>query len=144
VSLEALCREADFVSMHAPLTGATRGLLGEAEFRAMKPTACFVNTARGGTVDEAALTRALLEGWIAGAGLDVLEREPPDPGHPLLAHPGVVWTAHTAGHSAESLADNRRHSIDQILGVLDGRWPTTLLNPEARERAEARGWPIGR
>ena len=142
VPLDELCRRSDFVSMHAPLTPATRHLLGEAQFRAMKPTAFFVNTARGGTVDEPALVRALQEGWIAGAGLDVLEQEPPAPGNPLLTHPGVLWTPHTAGHGVGSLADNRQHSIDEILRVFRGEWPVALVNPEARDRAQARGWPI--
>ena len=99
-------------------------------------------TARGGTVDEPTLIRALLEGWIAGAGLDVLEQEPPAPGNPLLTHPGVLWTPHTAGHGVGSLADNRQHSIDEILRVFRGEWPVALVNPEARDRAQARGWPI--
>src|SRR5581483_5600320 len=75
VSLDELCRRSDVVSMHALLNESTRGMFGEAQFRAMKPTAYFVNTSRGGTVDEAALIRALREGWIAGAGLDVLVTE---------------------------------------------------------------------
>ena len=74
VSLEELCRRSDVVSMHALLNDSTRRMFGEAQFRAMKPTAYFVNTSRGGTVDEAALTKALREGWIAGAGIDVMEQ----------------------------------------------------------------------
>jgi D-3-phosphoglycerate dehydrogenase len=142
VNLDELCRRSDVVTMHAPLAPATRRMFGEPQLKAMKPTASFVNTARGGTVDEAALARALREGWIAGAGLDVLEQEPPAPGNPLLDHPGVLWTAHTAGHGAGSLADNRQHSVDEILRVLAGAWPVALLNPEAREGAERRGWPL--
>ncbi|MBL8489096.1 MAG: glycerate dehydrogenase, partial [Rhodocyclaceae bacterium] len=69
--------EADVLSLHCPLTGETRGMIGEAELRAMKPDALLINTARGGLVDEAALARALREGWIGGAGIDVLSREPP-------------------------------------------------------------------
>jgi len=132
VTLERLCREADIVSMHAPLGPGTRHLMGEAQFRAMKPTAYFVNTARGGTVDEAALIRALREGWIAGAGLDVLEEEPPDPANPLLALPNVLLTPHTGGYSVDALADNRRDTVDEVLRVLGGAWPVALVNPEVK------------
>lgn len=135
VGLDALCRQADFVSMHAPLATETRGLFGEAQFRAMKPTAYFVNTSRGGTVDEAAMIRALREGRIAGAGLDVLETEPPDPGNPLLGLPNVLLTAHTAGYSMDSLADNRRDTVDEVLRVMGGEWPRALLNPAVKTRA---------
>ncbi len=138
VSLDELCRRADFVSMHALLNPATRHLLGEAEFRAMKPTAYFVNTSRGATVDEAALIRALREGWIAGAALDVLEMEPPAPDSPLLGMPNVLLTPHTAGYSLDSLAQNRRETVDEVLRVLGGEWPTALVNPEVKARARGR------
>jgi D-3-phosphoglycerate dehydrogenase len=134
-SLERLCRESDFVSMHALLNSQTRRMFGEAQFRAMKPTAYFVNTSRGGTVDEAALARALGEGWIAGAGLDVLEQEPPAADNPLLGLPGALLTPHTAGYSLDSLADNRRDTVDEVLRVLGGEPPRGLLNPEVRPRA---------
>src|SRR5262249_21161249 len=109
----------------------------EAQFRAMKPTAYFVNTSRGATVDEAALARALREGWIAGAGLDVMEWEPPAADNPLLGMPNVLLTPHTAGLSVDSLAQNRRETIDEVLRVLAGEWPTALVNPEVK--AGARG-----
>jgi D-3-phosphoglycerate dehydrogenase len=138
VPLERLCRESDFVSMHALLNSQTRRMFGERELRAMKPTAYFVNTSRGGTVDEAALARALSEGWIAGAGLDVLEKEPPDAGNPLLGLPNALLTPHTAGYSLDSLADNRRDTVDEVLRVLGGEWPRVLVNPEVKERARFR------
>jgi D-3-phosphoglycerate dehydrogenase len=144
VSLDELCRRSDFVSMHALLNESTRGMFGEAQFRAMKPTAYFVNTSRGGTVDEAALIRALREGWIAGAGLDVLDQEPPDPGNPLLGMPNVLLTPHTAGYSEDSMADNHRQSVDKVLGFLQGRWPDTTLNPEAKAGARGRARVSGR
>ena len=141
VPLDELCRRSDFVSMHALLNESTRGMFGEAQFRAMKPTAYFVNTSRGGTVDEPALARALREGWIAGAGLDVLDREPPDPANPLLGVPNALLTPHTAGQSEDSMADDRRQSVDTVLTFLEGRWPDTLVNPavkaDARSRARA-------
>lgn len=139
VPLDELCRRSDFVSMHALLNASTRHLFGEAQFRAMKPTAYFVNTSRGATVDEAALIRALREGWIAGAALDVLEKEPPAPDNPLLGLPNVLLTPHTAGYGVDSLADNRRQSVDEVLRVLGGEWPTALLNPEVKARARRPG-----
>jgi D-3-phosphoglycerate dehydrogenase / 2-oxoglutarate reductase len=139
VGLDELCRRSDFVSMHALLNTETRRLFGAAQFRAMKPTAYFVNTSRGGTVDEAALIQALREGWIAGAALDVLEHEPPHPDNPLLTLPNVLLTPHTAGLGDEAMADNRQQSVDQVLRFLGGRWPTTVVNPEVRAHARARG-----
>jgi D-3-phosphoglycerate dehydrogenase len=138
VPLPELCRRSDIVSMHALLNAETRHLFGTAQFRAMKPTACFVNTSRGATVDEAALIRALDEGWIAGAGLDVFETEPAAPGNPLLRHPRVLWTPHTAGHSDDSTADNRRDTVDEVLRVLGGEWPRALVNPAVKAAARFR------
>lgn len=141
VSLEDLCRRSDIVSMHALLNASTRRMFGEAQFRAMKPTAYFVNTSRGATVDEAAMIRALREGWIAGAALDVLEKEPPDPDNPLLGLPNVLLTPHTAGYGVDSLADNRRQSVDEVVRVLGGEWPAALLNPEVKPTARSRAAP---
>jgi D-3-phosphoglycerate dehydrogenase len=138
ISLDELCRRADFVSMHALLNASTRHLLGEAQFRAMKRTAYFVNTSRGATVDEAALIRALREGWIAGAALDVMEQEPPARDNGLLGLPNVLLTPHTAGYSLNSLAQNRRETIDEVIRVLGGEWPSALVNPAVKARARAR------
>src|SRR5262249_42464009 len=91
-ALDELLERSDFVSLHCPLTGETPRLVGERQLRRMKPTAVLINTARGPVVDEAALARALTEGWIAGAGLDVLDKEPPDPANPLLRLNNVVIT----------------------------------------------------
>ena len=135
VSLDELCKRSDFVSMHALLNDSTRKMFGEAQLRAMKPTAYFVNTSRGGTVDQEALTRALLEGWIAGAGLDVLEKEPPPHDHPLLSLPNVLWTSHTAGYSIDANADNRRQTTDEVARVLGGVWPNAFVNPEVKANA---------
>ena len=135
VSLDELCRSSDFISMHALLNAETRAMFGAAEFAAMKPTAYFVNTSRGGTVDETAMTHALREGRIAGAALDVLEQEPPHLDNPLLTLPNVLLTAHTAGHGAGSMRDNRQQSVDQVLRFLDGLWPTALVNPEVKTHA---------
>jgi D-3-phosphoglycerate dehydrogenase len=144
VPLDELCRRSDFVSMHGLLNESTRRMFGEAQFRAMKPSAYFVNTSRGGTVDEAALVRALREGRIAGAGLDVLEQEPPDPDSPLLSLTNVLLTPHTAGYGEESLADDCRHSVDQVVRFLEGQWPETLINPDVKATARVRARAHGR
>jgi D-3-phosphoglycerate dehydrogenase len=137
VSLDELCRQSDLISMHALLNRETRGLFGAAQFAAMKPTAFFVNTSRGGTVDEAAMIQTLREGRIAGAALDVLEQEPPHPDNPLLTLPNVLLTSHTAGHGEGSMSDNRQQSVDQVVRFLGGQWPTALVNPEAKARARS-------
>jgi D-3-phosphoglycerate dehydrogenase len=139
VPLDELCRRSDFISMHALLNAGSRRVFGAAQFQAMKPTAYFVNTSRGGTVDEPAMIQALREGRIAGAALDVLEQEPPHPDNPLLTLPNVLLTSHTAGHGDGSMTDNRRQSVDQILRFLSGRWPAALVNPEVKAHARARG-----
>lgn len=131
VSLDELCRRSDIVSMHALLSAETRAMFGEAQLRAMRPTACFVNTSRGATVDEAALIRALREGWIAGAGLDVLAQEPPEPGNPLLTMANVIVTPHLANVGEDGTADNRVQSTEEIVRVLRGERPRWLLNPAA-------------
>ena len=109
VTLEELLRTSDVVSMHAPATVDAKRMLTEKHFRMMKPTtALFINTGRGATVDEAALIKALQEGWIAGAGLDVLETEPPKPDPPLLNMDNVILTAHVASASARFDPARRR------------------------------------
>src|ERR1051325_683103 len=100
VGLDELLQQSDFVSMHAPSTADAHHLLTERHFRQMKKTALFINTGRGPTVDELALIKALQEGWIAGAGLDVLEKEPPGDNNPLLRMDNVILTAHVASASA--------------------------------------------
>jgi glycerate dehydrogenase len=115
--LPRLLAESDVVTLHCPLLPGTRNLIGEAELRAMKRTAILINTARGGLVDERALVRALQEGWIAGAGIDVLTTEPPREGNPLLeVHlPNLIVTPHIAWASLgamQFLADQLIDNID--------------------------------
>ena len=112
-----LLRQSDVVSLHCPLNDATRGLIGEAELRLMKPEAILINTARGGIVDEAALARALKEGWIGGAGFDVLSKEPPREGNPLLEldQPNFILTPHVAWASAGAM----QALLDQLTGNLE-------------------------
>ncbi len=121
VTLEELLRESDIVSLHCPLNDATRGLIGERELKMMKNTACLINTARGGVVDSAALAAALREGTVAGAALDVFDREPPlDRDDPLLTAPHVLPTPHIGFFSVESLEDRARIVFDNLYAYLDG------------------------
>jgi glyoxylate reductase len=129
VPFDQLLAESDFVSMHAPLTPETRHLMGAREFGLMKPTAFFVNTARGAVVDEAALARALSERRIAGAGLDVFENEPRvEPA--LLTMANVVLTPHLGSAVAELRETMAHVVVDNILAVLDGKQPPNCWNAE--------------
>lgn len=116
-SLEDLLREADFVSIHASLTDETRHLIGEREFRAMKPTAYLINTARGPIVDEEALIKALKEGWIAGAALDVYDEEPPR-NQELRRLDNVILTPHIGGNTVEAQKAIARILAEKILSYL--------------------------
>ncbi|MBI2371770.1 MAG: C-terminal binding protein [Deltaproteobacteria bacterium] len=119
--MDPLVREADVLSLHLPLTPETRPVLDERRLRAMKPTALLVNTSRGGVVDEAALVQALSEGWIAGAGLDVLEAEPPPPDHPLFGLPNVLLTPHAAWYSERAERELRVKAAQEVARLLSGR-----------------------
>jgi D-3-phosphoglycerate dehydrogenase len=128
VDLETLCREADYISLHAPLTADTKHLLDRGRFALMKPTAIVVNTARGGLIDEAALVAALRDGRIFGAGIDVYECEPPGSGHPLFALDNVVLSDHTGWYSEESVAELQRKAAEEVARVLRGEAPRHWLN----------------
>jgi D-3-phosphoglycerate dehydrogenase / 2-oxoglutarate reductase len=137
--LLALLGESDWVSIQVPLNRETRHLIGEQALRAMKRTAYLVNCCRGGVVDEAALTRALESGWIAGAGLDVFEQEPTDPANPLLRLPNVIATPHAAGESTESGALSARVASRQAAAILHGEWPDRVVNPAVYGRLRESG-----
>lgn len=128
VGLPELLAEADFVSLHCALTPKTRHLIGEGELRRMKPTAVLLNTSRGPVIDEAALVRALREGWIAAAGLDVFETEPPAPDHPLFALDNVVLTPHAAGNAFEGAELKWRVSVETVLALARGQAPPSWVN----------------
>lgn len=118
-------READAIGLHCPLTDETRGLIGEAELRAMRRSALLINTARGGIVDEVALIQALKEGWIGGAGFDVITAEPPPAGHPmvapeLLALPNFLLTPHVAWASRPAMQTLADQLIDNIEAFVAG------------------------
>jgi D-3-phosphoglycerate dehydrogenase len=140
VALAELLERSDIVSMHAPATPEAHHMLREEHFRLMKPSALFINTGRGPTVDEAALVKALQEGWIAGAGLDVLEQEPPAPGNPLLGMDNVILTAHVASASARFDPARLRRVGHEIALVLRGRWPRSCVNPAVLERSGLARW----
>ncbi len=130
VELDELLRESDFVTIHTPLTDRTRGMMGEREYRLMKPTAYFVNAARGGLYDEDALERALTEGVISGAALDVWAVEPPSFDHPLLKLDNVFATPHSAGSSNESIYNMSANAAKQWLAIFRGQRPSPIVNPE--------------
>ncbi len=136
--LERLLREADVVSIHAELNKETGGMIGEAELRLMRPHAILVNAARGAIVQEAALVRALREGWIRAAALDVFDPEPLPPGSPLIALDNVVVTPHVANMTPEAVRGMAASAATQILQALRGERPPHLVNPEVWERARER------
>lgn len=140
VSLDELLTRSDFISMHMPATPEAQGFLGGQHFRRMKPTCIFVNTGRGPTVEEAALIQALQQGWIAGAGLDVLQTEPPRPDNPLLAMPNVILSPHNASASARFDPARRRRVGQEISTVLAGRWPLSCVNPTVLPDSGLRRW----
>jgi D-3-phosphoglycerate dehydrogenase len=139
-SLSEVLQRSDIVSMHAPSTPDAYHLMREEHFRMMKREALFINTGRGPTVDESALVKALQEGWIAGAGLDVLEEEPPVQTNALLKMENVILTAHVASASARFDPARRRRVGHEIALVLTGRWPRSCVNPSVLEKSGLRRW----
>lgn len=144
VDLDRLLEESDFVSVHCALTPENRNLFGLEQFRKMKPTAYFINVARGELVDSEALYVALKEGIIAGAGLDVVgEQMKPLPlDHPLYWLPNVVVTGHSAFFSEEAKASMPRIATEEVLRVMKGQWPVNLINKGVKERYEERFGPM--
>ena len=138
VTFDELLKTSDFVSIHAPLTAETQHMFSYDEFRSMKSTAFLINAARGGIVDSSALTEALKNGEIAGAGLDVLESEPPDLGESLLQLDNVIITPHAAFISEESIHDLEVTAATCVLQVLTGKLPDTIVNPSVLERPNLR------
>lgn len=133
--LDAALPRADFVTVHCPKTPETVGLIGARRLAAMKRTAYLVNTARGGIVDEAALHAALTDGTIRGAGLDVFDREPPDPANPLLRLDNVIAMPHMAGVTKEANARMAAAAIRNLLDTFDGKPnPDHVVNREVLGR----------
>ncbi len=129
-TVDELMPVADFVSIHTPLTPATKGIVGTKQFDLMKKTAYLINSSRGPVVDEAALIEALQSGKIAGAGLDVFESEPPAKDNPLLKMPNVILSPHMGGATEESMERMATHAAAEILAVLKGDRPKYLNNPQ--------------
>jgi len=125
---EELFRCADILSVHVPLSAATAGIISYDKLRLMKPTALFINTARGGLVDEVGLVRALKEGVILGAGLDVLADEYPSMDNPLFKMDNVVVTPHIAYYSEDSDVDLRNYACDQVIKALENGAPEFFVN----------------
>jgi glyoxylate reductase len=134
VSLEALLRESDFVTLHVPLLPQTKGMMGEAQLAMMKPTAYLINAARGPVVDERALILALQSGRIAGAGLDVYETEPVALSNLLLKMDNVVTLPHVGSATEATRQAMVDLAADNVLAVLQGKPPITPVNPEILAR----------
>jgi D-3-phosphoglycerate dehydrogenase len=134
VALDELLRRADFVSINCPLDDTTRGMIGAREFSLMKPAAYFITTARGFIHDERALVEALRSKQIAGAGLDVFDKEPPGKDNPLLAFDNVIASPHMAGVTREARANMGKIAAEQLIMTLDGKRPPRIVNPQV--------WPV--
>ncbi len=140
VSLSELLERSDFVSNHLPAMASVHRLVREEHFRMMKKEAIYVSAGRGPTTDEAALIKALDEGWIAGAALDVLEEEPPGGNNPLLKMDNVILTAHVASASSRFDPARRRRVGQEIALVLSGRWPMSCVNPSVLGKSDLKRW----
>ncbi len=128
--LDELLSQSDFVSLHVPLSDQTRGMIGARELALLKPTAFLINTARGGLLDHGALAKALADGRIAGAALDVQDREPADLSQPPYNDPRVIVTPHAAFYSSESVEELRRRVAHQVGIRLTGGRPENVVNPD--------------
>jgi phosphoglycerate dehydrogenase-like enzyme len=137
-TLDEVLQRADYVSIHAELNDETRFMFDEAALRRMRPHACLINTARGKIVRQAALVRALEEGWIRAAALDVYEDEPVGEGNPLAKLDNVILSPHVGGLSETFLKGGAMGAATQILQALRGERPPHLVNPDAWERAKQR------
>ena len=134
---DSVIKESDFISIHCPLNDSTRHLIGEQAFKKMEKRPLLINTSRGPIVDEKALIQALKEGLISGAGLDVLEKEPPDPLNPLLKMENVILTPHVSFYSVESISQLKRSTAKNVVDVLTGRWPRSVVNREVMGKTRA-------
>ncbi len=139
-SLEQLLKQSDVVVVACLLNDTTRHLLNADRLRLMKPTAYLINVARGPIIDEAALIEALRAGHIAGAGIDVFEKEPPDPNNPLLTMETVIPTAHCLCWTDTFVESVARDAISGIVAAVNGRWPEYVVNPAAKAHARVQNW----
>jgi len=134
VEFSELLSNSDFISIHAPLTDKTRHSFGENELKVMKKTAFLINTARGAIIDEAALYKALKKGLIAGAALDVMEKEPPDWENILLKLDNLIITPHISFYSEESYIELKTKAAEAVVSVLKGELPKIIVNPQIIKR----------
>ncbi|ALC92669.1 hypothetical protein AM500_04960 [Bacillus sp. FJAT-18017] len=128
VSFQELLEKSDVISIHTPLNEQTRNLFAEEEFQNMKSNAYIINTARGGIINEHALDRALTEKWIAGAALDVLEKEPAEKNFPLLKHENFICTPHMGWYSEQAYKELKRKAAEEVINVLSGKEPRYPVN----------------
>jgi D-3-phosphoglycerate dehydrogenase len=140
VSREELLPEADFLSLHVPLTPGTRGLIGKAALRWMRSSAILVNTSRGPAADEPALVEALRDNRLAGAALDVFTEEPLPVSSPLRSLPNVVLTPHYAARSEESILELRSTEAASVEALVRGYWPPYPANPTVSPRIPLQPW----
>jgi len=134
MEMEGLLAVSDYVSLHCPLNSSTEGLIGEKQLRSMKNSAILVNTSRGRVVVEKDLVRALEEGWIAGAGLDVFEKEPISDGHPFLGMENVVLCPHLGSATTQTRDRMAVIAAENLMAGLSGATPRFLVNPEVLSR----------
>jgi D-3-phosphoglycerate dehydrogenase len=135
--LDTLLKESDFISIHCPLNDSTRHLIGQREFGKMEKKPILINTSRGPIIDENALIQALIKGQISGAGLDVLEKEPPDSKNPMLKMENVILSPHVGFYSVESISELKRRTAENVSAVLLGKWPKSVVNREVIGKARA-------
>jgi len=140
--LNLLLRESDYISLHAPLTAETKGMINAVTLRQMKPSAYLINTARGGLIDESALVSALHEGTLAGAALDVLSQEPPRD-QPLLGAPNTILTPHAAFYSEASIAELAAKAARHVAQSLQGQVPDNVVNRQVLGQAHCRLGRLG-
>jgi D-3-phosphoglycerate dehydrogenase len=135
--LDTLLKESDFISIHCPLNDSTRHLIGQREFGKMEKRPIVINTSRGPIIDESALIQALAKGQISGAGLDVLEKEPPDSKNPMLKMENVVLSPHVGFYSVESISELKRRTAENVSAVLLGKLPKSVVNQEVMRKTRA-------
>jgi D-3-phosphoglycerate dehydrogenase len=143
VSFDNLLKMSDFVLIQAAMRPGVKHMkhmIGMEQLKLMKPTAYLINTARGSFIDQEALYTALVEGIIAGAGLDVMEEEPGgiSADHPLLTLDNVIITAHTSYYSEQSWAMYKQRMCEAVASIMEGRWPDWLINPEVKDNFQRR------
>jgi len=135
---DELFEQADFLSLHIPVSEETKGLIGEREFKLMKPSAYFINTARAAVVVEDDLIRCLQEKWIAGAALDVYHKEPVGNDYPLLNLPHVICTPHIGGASMDVVRHMAEIGLESLFEFMEGKHPVNIVNPQAIKEAQSK------